>query len=79
MGFEPTTFCLGSRYSTPELHPLPLRIGTTIYGVNIREDHEGLPYSVALDGQIGEVPYRQHFPGSLEMLDESPHVVGHTA
>ena len=22
MGFEPTTFCLGSRYSTPELHPL---------------------------------------------------------
>ena len=22
MGFEPTTFCLGSRHSTPELHPL---------------------------------------------------------
>ena len=22
MGFEPTTLCLGSRYSTPELHPL---------------------------------------------------------
>ena len=21
MGFEPTTFCLGSRHSTPELHP----------------------------------------------------------
>ena len=28
MGFEPTTFCLGSRHSTPELHPLTLGDGT---------------------------------------------------
>ena len=40
MGFEPTTFCLGSKHSTPELHPLNvLRFYITIG--KLTTDHTG--------------------------------------
>ncbi len=36
MGFEPTTFCLGSKHSTPELHPL---VGGEIVPATYRIDN----------------------------------------
>ena len=36
MGFEPTTFCLGSKHSTPELHPL---VGGEIVPARCRIDN----------------------------------------
>ena|GEM_PF-3279914 len=45
MGFEPTTSCLGSKHSTPELRPLNMSDCTTVKVMPPKERGEDLTMS----------------------------------
>ncbi len=52
MGFEPTTLCLGSRCSTPELLPL----ATPILGAFLLRVPTQLPPSANVPSEVGHTP-----------------------
>ena len=67
MGFEPTAFCLGSRHSTTELHPLADH-SSVLRAVVVRNTSRGAGWGASLAGLV-EGATGQWFRGARPTRD----------